>query len=90
MSNNTFIQGHVNFYPNPTFSKINIDLGNQSNFIGSKIKVTNILGQEIYNSMISQQIIEIPLSSIATRGLYFISLINGENKVITTKKIFLN
>lgn len=80
----------MSVYPNPTDSKFNIDFGNQTNFIGKQVKITNLLGQEIYNSIINQQIIEIPLSSIVGRGLYFVSIINDENKIILTKKIILN
>ena len=41
-------------------------------------------------NMIYQEIIEIPLSSVATKGLYFISIVNSEGKVIANKKIILN
>jgi hypothetical protein len=84
------IKSTIYVYPNPTTSKITIDCSNLINFIDYQIKIVNPLGQEIYHSMLNQQVIEIPLSSIATRGLYFVSIINNEGKVINTKKIILN
>jgi len=79
----------VKIYPNPTNSKINIDCGNQSKLIGSQIRITNTLGQEIYHSILNRPIYEIPLGSIATSGLYFVSIIDNDGKIITTKKIIL-
>lgn len=84
------LNNDLKIYPNPTNSKINIDFGNEFKFIGSQVKLSNVLGQDIFDSKINQQIIVIPLSSIATRGLYFVSIVNSENKVIATKKIILN
>ncbi len=76
-------------YPNPTNSKINIDCGSQSNLIGSQIKITNTLGQDIYNSILNRTVYEISLGSIATSGLYFVTIINNQGKLIATQKIIL-
>jgi hypothetical protein len=80
----------INIYPNPTSSIITIDLGKQSSLIGSQIKIINLLGQDIYDSILSQEIVEINLSSIAAKGLYLVSIVNSEKKVIVIKKIILN
>lgn len=80
----------INIYPNPTSSRITIDLGKQSSLIGSQIKIINLLGQDIYDSILSQEIVEINLSSIAAKGLYLVSIVNSEKKVIVIKKIILN
>lgn len=91
LANDEFtLSNDLKIYPNPTNSKINIDFGSQFNFIGSQVKVSNILGQEFYNSRINKQKTEISLSSVATKGLYFISIVNSEGKVIANKKIILN
>ena len=76
-------------YPNPTNSKINIDCGSQSNLIGSQIKITNTLGQDIYHSILNRPVYEIALGSFATSGLYFVSIIDNDGIIITTKKIIL-
>jgi hypothetical protein len=91
LANDEFnLSDNLKIYPNPTNSKISIDCGNQFNFLGNQIKITNLLGQDIFDSKINQQIIEIYLSSIATKGLYFVSIIDNLGKIITTKKIILN
>jgi hypothetical protein len=79
----------ITIYPNPTNSKISLDFGTQTELIGSEVRISNILGQEIYNSTINQQIQEISLSTIASNGLYFISIVDSQGKVITTKKVVL-
>jgi hypothetical protein len=84
------LNNDLKIYPNPTNSKINIDFGSQFNFIGSQVKLSNILGQEFYNSKINQQKTEITLSLVASKGIYFISIINSEGLMIATKKIIFN
>jgi hypothetical protein len=91
LANDEFISSNdIKIYPNPTHSKFKIDFGKQFNLIGSQIIIANTLGQHIYSSRINQQIIEIQLSASASKGLYFISIFNSENKLIATKKILLN
>lgn len=91
LSTNSFvnIDSLIAIYPNPTNSKISIDCGNNSDLLGSQIKITNTLGQEIYNVTLSQQIQDVSLSSIATSGLYFVSIMDNSGKIMMTKKIIL-
>ena len=80
----------ITTYPNPNKSNITIDNVNQTYLLVGEIRITNTLGKEIYNLVMSQQIQDISLSSIATRGLYFITIINNSNKTIVKKKIVLH
>ncbi|WP_297868461.1 LamG-like jellyroll fold domain-containing protein [uncultured Flavobacterium sp.] len=91
LNTNSFVntESTITVYPNPTNSNISIDTSNQTDLIGSKIIIINTLGQEIYKSILSQQIQDISLSSITTSGLYFVSIIDNSGKTITTKKIVL-
>ena len=91
LSANSFLDkvSLITIYPNPTNSKISINCSNQIDLIGSEIKITNALGQEIYKSILSQQIQDISLSSVATSGLYFVTVVNKSGNTITTKKIML-
>jgi hypothetical protein len=79
----------ITIYPNPTNSKISIDCSLQSNLIGSQVKISTILGQEIYNSKINQLVTEIQLSSIASSGVYFVQIINAQGQIVDVKKILL-
>lgn len=92
LSANSFvnIESLITIYPNPTNSLICVDSSNSPDTLGSEIKIYNTLGQEIYHSKLNELVEKISLGSIATRGLYFVSIINQEDKVITTKKIILN
>ncbi len=79
----------ITIYPNPTNSKINIDCSLQSSLIGSQVTITTILGQEIYNSKINQLVTEIPISSFASNGVYFVQIINAQGQIVDIKKIIL-
>jgi len=88
--NENFIsKNEITIYPNPTNSIVSIDCGVQSDLIGSQIKITNTLGQAIYTSFLNQKIQDISLSSFASSGLYFLSIIDHDGKIIITKKIIL-
>ena len=91
ISTNSFVNNEslITIYPNPTNSKISIDCGNKTDVMGSEITITNTLGQEIYKSILSEQIQDISLSSIAISGIYFVTIIHNSDKTITTKKIVL-
>jgi hypothetical protein len=91
LSTNSFVNNEslITIYPNPTNSKISIDCGNKTDVMGSEVKITNVLGQEIYTSTLSQQIQDISLSSIVTSGIYFVTIIDISGKTITSKKIVL-
>ena len=80
----------VQIYPNPTNSKITINLSNSTYSIGGKIIIINSLGQQIFSSKINQQIEEIPVSSIFSSGLYFVKLIDIHGNEFSTKKIIVN
>ncbi len=79
----------IKIYPNPTHSKINIDCGSKSNLIGSVVKINNTLGQEIYKSILHQQITELSLNSSSGQGIYFVNIIDAQGHTIDVKKIIL-
>jgi hypothetical protein len=83
-------QNSIKIYPNPTNDAISIDFG--SNFItldNYKIKISNNLGQIVYEATISKQNELINFKNWNGKGIYFIELIDGTNNVIENKKIVL-
>jgi endoglucanase len=65
-------------YPNPTTSKLNIDL-NQT-VANSKIEIRSVAGQLLYtNEAIKSNTIEVPVSEWAN-GMYFISFYTQDKK----------
>ena len=79
----------VNIYPNPANDHITIDCGNLANVAGWNIKITNMLGQEVFNQPMNTQQYYVSLNTWSGKGVYFVKIINGQNEVVNIKKIIL-
>jgi hypothetical protein len=79
----------VNIYPNPANDQITIDCGNLANVQGWSIKITNMLGQEVFNQPMNTQQYVVPLNTWTGQGMYFVKIINAQNQVVNIKKIIL-
>ena len=79
----------VTIYPNPANDQITIDCGNLANVSGWSIKITNMLGQEVFNQPMDTQQYLVPLNSWTGQGMYFVKIINAQNQVVNIKKIIL-
>jgi hypothetical protein len=79
----------VTIYPNPANDQITIDCGNLANVVGWNIKITNMLGQEVFNQPMNTQQYVVPLNSWTGQGMYFVKIINAQNEVVNIKKIIL-
>jgi hypothetical protein len=79
----------VNIYPNPANDQLTIDCGNLDNVDGWNIKITNMLGQEVFSEPMDTQQYVIPLNTWTGQGMYYVKIINAENKVVNIKKIIL-
>ena len=79
----------VNIYPNPTNDQITIDCGNLTTVSGWSIKITNMLGQEVFNQPMNTQQYVVPLNTWSGQGMYFVKIINAQNEVVNIKKIIL-
>ena len=80
----------LKIYPNPTFDKITIDCGSNYNTLnGYTIKITNSLGQTVYESLVNKQTVTIDLKSWTGKGIYFVHLIDASSNTIEIKKIVL-
>lgn len=78
-------------YPNPSKGVFNLELSQNNRFTSDKyiVKISNILGQEVYNSKIDaneSSSIEIDLSKF-NKGVYLLEVSNS--KSIITEKIIL-
>ena len=82
-------QSTVTIYPNPANEQITIDCGNLANVVGWNIKITNMLGQEVFNQPMNTQQYVVPLNSWTGQGMYFVKIINAQNEVVNIKKIIL-
>ena len=79
----------VNIYPNPANDQITIDCGNIAKVTGWSIKITNALGQEVFNKPMNVPQYTVPLNTWSGQGMYFVKIINAQNEVVNIKKIIL-
>jgi hypothetical protein len=83
-------KNNIKIYPNPTHDALTIDCGTNYNTLSTyKVKITNNLGQSIYESLVTKQISTVNLNSWTGKGIYVIQLIDGSSNVIDNKKIVL-
>ncbi len=85
-SNNT---NTLKVYPNPAKDHLVINNGNLTAMAGYSIKITNALGQVVFNQPVNQQQFYIDLSTWGGSGTYFLYVIDGQQNVKETKEIVL-
>lgn len=79
----------ITIYPNPANDHITIDCGTLANVVGYTIKITNTLGQEVFNQPMNTQQYYVPLNSWTGQGVYFVNIIDAQGHIIDVKKIIL-
>ena len=79
----------VTIYPNPANDHITIDCGTLANVSGWNIKITNILGQEVFNQPMNTQQYVFPLNTWTGQGVYFVKIYDAQGTLVNTKKIIL-
>lgn len=79
LNSQSFIKTQIKVFPNPTENQLNF-LGLE-NFIGQKIKISNVLGAIIYEGIISTSSISINTESWQS-GVYLYSINNTFGKII--------
>ncbi len=82
-------QNTVTIYPNPANDQITIDCGNLANVSGWNIKITNMLGQEVFNQPMNTQQYVVPLNTWSGQGIYFVKIYDAQGSLMNTKKIIL-
>ena len=76
-------------FPNPAKDRLNIDFGNFQNFNNYSVHIANALSQEVFSTPITQQIVNIDLSSFTGAGVYFVTLKDPNGNALITKNIIL-
>ncbi len=79
----------ITIYPNPANDQVTIDCGNLANVTGWSIKITNSIGQEVFNGLMNTQQYVVPLNSWSGQGIYFVHIYDASNNLVNTKKIIL-
>jgi hypothetical protein len=79
----------IKIFPNPSSSHITIDYGNYSTMNGYQLKIENSLGQQLFQTNITQQTDYISLNNWGGNGLYFVHIIDAQGNTIDIRKIVL-
>ena len=77
-------------YPNPATYMVNIDYGTEENFNNHYVEIVNSLGQQVFINTIDASNIQIPVSNLGSKGLYFINIRNESNEIIVAKHLIIN
>lgn len=75
----------ISIYPNPFSSYTNIKINNEAQINKAELRIYNVFGTEVMNSVITNQLTTIKKRNLAS-GIYFYKLINN-NLTIQTGKI---
>lgn len=79
----------IKVYPNPAASFLSIDYGNFALMSGYQLRIENSLGQEVFQTKITQQSDYLNLSTWGGNGLYFVHIIDAQGNTIDIRKIVL-
>ncbi len=79
----------IRIWPNPTYDHITIDAGDLNVMNGHSIRIVNALGQQMFQSAITQQQFYLDLSTWTGSGIYYVNIINAQGVTIDTRKIVL-
>jgi hypothetical protein len=79
----------IKVFPNPTNDHITIDYGNFSLMNGYQLRIENSLGQQVFQTNITQQSDYLNLTTWGGNGLYFVHIIDPQGNTIDIRKIVL-
>ncbi len=79
----------IKVFPNPAGSFITIDYGNFALMSGYQLRIENSLGQQVYQTNITQQSDSLSLSTWGGNGLYFVHIVDPQGNTIDIRKIVL-
>jgi hypothetical protein len=79
----------IKIWPNPTNDHITIDYGNYATLSGYQLKITNSVGQQMFQTNITQQSSYVDLGTWTGNGIYFVHLIDPQGNTVDIRKIVL-
>ncbi len=80
----------INVYPNPTKDIVIISNMQANSNTVYKVRVLNSIGQNLFNSEITQPENKINISDIGGPGIYLLEILDKRNNVMINKKIVLH
>jgi hypothetical protein len=79
----------IKIFPNPTNDHLTLNYGNFASLSGYQLKIENSLGQQVFQTNITQQSDYISLTNWGGNGLYFVRIIDPQGNTIDIRKIVL-
>jgi hypothetical protein len=79
----------IKIFPNPANNHITIDYGNYSTLNGYQLIIENSLGQQLFQTNITQQTDYLSLNNWGGNGLYFVHIVDPQGNTIDIRKIVL-
>ena len=79
----------IKVFPNPAGSILTIDYGNFALMNGYQLRIENSLGQQVFQTNISQQSDTLSLGTWGGNGLYFVHIVDPQGNTIDIRKIVL-
>ena len=79
----------IKVYPNPANNHITIEYGDYAIMNGYQLIIENSLGQEVFQTEITQQSDYLNLNTWGGNGLYFVHIVDPQGNTIDIRKIVL-
>ncbi len=79
----------IKVFPNPANDHITIDYGNFATMNGYQLVIENSIGQQVFQTNITQQSNYLSLATWGGNGLYFVHIIDPQGNTIDIRKIIL-
>ncbi len=79
----------IKVFPNPANTHISIDYGNFALMNGYELRIENSLGQQVFQTNITQQSDFLSLATWGGNGLYFVHIVDPQGNTVDIRKIVL-
>jgi hypothetical protein len=87
--NSSEVLNTLSIYPNPSSTHITIDYGNFALISGYQLSIENSVGQQVFQTFISQPADYLSLSTWGGNGMYFVHIIDPQGNTIDVRKIVI-
>lgn len=82
-------ENSLQIYPNPANTFVIIKTGNSETRTNYTLRIENLLGQQVYQTVTNQPEFQIEVNNLGGTGTYIVKIIDHKSNVVATKKIVL-
>ena len=80
---------NISIYPNPTSDLLIIDVSDIQALGGYRYKILDLLGQELYNTLVTSVKTEVSLKTLGSKGVYLLHIVDANGNSIKENKVVL-